>query len=128
MAQTNAEGAPVGSAWFIAFVTACLAMVGQVRAQEIHLSRVSGRVQIAGAVAKLQPLPVFKNRAYCGRALANETMLIGANGGLGNTIIPVQPLGAQKPIPPKTITLDNRACAFVPHAQIAVLGSELVLK
>jgi len=128
MRQTNAEGEPVGIARFMALVAACLTMVAQLHAQETPLGKLSGRVQVAGVIVKPPPLPVFKNRAYCGRVVANETMQVAANGGLANTIITLHALGAPKQIQPKTITLDNRACAFVPHAQIALLGGELVLK
>ena len=41
---------------------------------------VAGRIEIASAVAAVKPLPVFKNRNFCGRQVVNETLIIGRDG------------------------------------------------
>jgi len=44
--------------------------------------RLSGRVSVAGSYPTPKALPVFKNRAFCGPQVVNETLLIGRDGGL----------------------------------------------
>src|SRR5258707_3790323 len=41
---------------------------------------IQGRVSVSGAQQKLKPLPVFKNRVFCGTAVSNVTLLIGSDG------------------------------------------------
>jgi hypothetical protein len=103
-----------------------LAGAGEVLAQ--RAGRLSGRVSVTGHYPLTKTLPVFKNRDYCGARIANETLLLGRDRGLKNAVIILQsmdkPIGAE----PKRILLDNQRCAFVPHVQVAPLGSDLLLK
>ena len=87
-----------------------------------------GRVVVAKFDQRPDPLPVFKNRAFCGATVANETLLIGADGGLQNAALLLRPRGREAPLRPDRLVLDNQRCAFVPHLQIGVVGSELLLK
>jgi hypothetical protein len=87
-----------------------------------------GRIVVAKFDQRPDPLPVFKNRAFCGATVANETLLIGADGGLQNAALLLRPRGRQAPLRPDRLVLDNQRCAFVPHLQIGVVGSELLLK
>ena len=48
---------------------------------------VAGRIEIAGAVAAAKPLPVFKSRNFCGRQVANETLIVGRDGGVKNAVV-----------------------------------------
>ena len=89
---------------------------------------IQGRVSVNGAQPKLKPLPVFKNRVFCGAAVRNETLLIGADGGVENAVVLLRPLGRKAAVETAAITLDNRQCAFTPHVQIATLGSDVLLK
>ena len=89
---------------------------------------IQGRVSVSGAQPKLKPLPVFKNRAFCGATVRNETLQIGADGGVGNAVVLLRPLGRKTAVEPEAIALDNKQCAFTPHVQIARVGSELLLK
>ena len=89
---------------------------------------VTGTVSVAGAVQRPKPLPVFKNRSFCGTAVPNETLLIGAGGGLRNAVVLLRPLDGNAPIRPGAVILDNKHCAFTPHVQVATVGSELLLK
>jgi plastocyanin len=90
--------------------------------------KVSGTVSVAGAYQRPKPLPVFKNRSFCGTAVPNETLLIGAGGGLRNAVVLLRPLDGKVPTQPGTVVLDNKHCAFTPHVQVATVGSELLLK
>ena len=89
---------------------------------------VQGRVSVAGSHPRPKPLPVFKNRAFCGPTVLNETLLVGDGGGLRNTVILLRPMDRKVETQPGAITLDNKNCAFAPHVQVATVGSDLLLK
>jgi hypothetical protein len=89
---------------------------------------VSGTVSVAGAYQRPKPLPVFKNRSFCGTAVPNETLLIGTDGGLRNAVVLLRLLDGKAPTQPSAVILDNKHCAFAPHVQVATVGSELLLK
>lgn len=89
---------------------------------------VTGVVGVAGSYPWPKPSPVFKNRAFCGTSLANETLLIGAGGGLRNAVVLFHALSGKAASAPGTVILDNKRCAFAPHVQVATVGSELLLK
>lgn len=48
---------------------------------------IKGVVLLAGRYIKPLPLPVFKNRSFCGSSVANETLLVGVEGGLRNAVV-----------------------------------------
>ena len=94
-------------------------------------ARVAGRIVIAGAVAPVKPLPVFKNRNFCGGHVANETLIVGRDGGVKNAVVILRALEPKdRPMSglPMASVLDNQRCAFAPHVQVVTVGSELVLK
>jgi len=91
------------------------------------MARLSGRVTVAGRHPKPQPLPVFKNRNFCGPQVINETLLIGRGGGVQNAVVVVRPIDRPVAVRPSRLILDNRHCAFAPHVQVAPVGSELLL-
>jgi hypothetical protein len=90
-------------------------------------AKLFGRVSVVGLLARPAPLRVFKNRAFCGTSVANETLLVGKEGELQNAVVTLHAIGKSPTIVPTEITLDNRRCAFVPHVQVAPIGSELTL-
>jgi hypothetical protein len=83
---------------------------------------------VSGLVPPPPPLPVFKSRQFCGSTVANETLLVSKDGGLQNAVVILRPHSAPPEIQPMKLTLDNRRCAFAPHVQVALVGSELLLK
>jgi hypothetical protein len=89
---------------------------------------VSGRISLAGSLQKPQALPVFKSRKFCGTAVANETLLVGRDGGVKNGVVILHPTDRPAVVLPGALVLDNQRCAFAPHVQVAALGSELMLK
>lgn len=111
----NADGAAVGE-------PAVEARVG------VETATIFGKVSVAGSRQKRAPLPVFKNRSFCGTSVRDETLLIGAGGGLANAAVVFRPLEKRSPPRPGALILDNIHCAFAPHVQIAAVGSELLLK
>ena len=85
-------------------------------------------MSVAGVAEKPKPLPVFKSRSFCGATVANETLLVGADGRLRNAAVILRPLSGGIVAQPKKLVLDNQHCAFTPHVQVAPRGSELLLK
>jgi hypothetical protein len=97
-------------------------------ADSMASGKVVGIVSVAGVTVKPKPLPVFKSRSFCGATVANETLLVGADGRLRNAAVILRPLSGGMVAPPKKLVLDNQRCAFAPHVQVAPRGSELLLK
>jgi hypothetical protein len=85
---------------------------------------VRGRIRYAGVLAAASPQPVAKDRAACGEAAADESMLV-SKGGLANVVVRIVAPGVKAE--PRAITLDQRGCRFVPHVQAAPAGSTLTL-
>ena len=91
-------------------------------------AKISGRVVVAGNYQNPRPLPVFKNRSFCGVRVPDETLLVGRDGGLRNAVVILHPLDRKATPRRMQLVLDNKQCAFAPHVQVAVVGSELLLK
>jgi len=55
-------------------------------------------------------------------------LLVGPRGGLQNVVVTIPRARGEKMVSPaKGVVLDNRNCAFVPHVQVAPIGSEILL-
>lgn len=52
----------------------------------------AGTVSVVGKYGPPKPLPVFKNRDFCGPSVPNETLLVDAAGGLGNAVVTLRAL------------------------------------
>ena len=97
-------------------------------AQLKEVGRIVGRVRLEGHFEKPGPLPVYKNRDFCGSQVPNESLLVSPQGGLKNVVLIIS--GARKVTrenQPKNLVLDNKNCAFDPHVQVAPVGSEILL-
>lgn len=94
------------------------------------LSRVSGRVTIAGLAPKLANLPVGKDMKICGTSKPDEALEIGTAGGIRGAVVwltggpgaPPPQKAARKPV---RVKLDQAGCQYVPHVLAASVGSEL---
>lgn len=82
---------------------------------------VHGTVRFNGPAPRLDPLAVTKDHGACGTAVPDESLLV-AKGRLANAVVTLQ--GAPGTAPGK-VTLDQQGCRFVPHVQVAPLGSML---
>jgi plastocyanin len=87
----------------------------------------TGRISVAGVYPRVKALPVFKNRDFCGRSVTNESLLIGHDGGIKYAAVVLRALDRPTAAKPKQLVLDNQHCAFVPHVQVAPVGSEVLL-
>jgi len=92
------------------------AVAGPAVAGDIH-----GTVRFNGPAERLAPLTVTKDNGACGAALPDESLLV-VSGDLANVVVTL--LGAPGAAPGK-VTLDQQGCRFVPHVQVAALGSTL---
>jgi len=116
--------------WTAALILLVFATGDPARAEDSGASRagIGGTVSAAAFAPGARTLPVFKNRAFCGSTVRDETLLVGARGGLKNAVVLLRPIGGRALVQPRPLALDNQRCAFVPHVQIAVVGSDLLLK
>jgi hypothetical protein len=87
---------------------------------------VSGRVRFAGAAPPRPALTVFKNHEVCGDGVPDERLVVGPAGGIRFAVVTVEGVrGGTKPERDLTHVLDNRACRFDPHVQVAEVGQWL---
>jgi len=90
--------------------------------------RIAGKVRLEGHFKKPPPLKVFKNRDFCGSEVPNKSLLVGPDGAVQNAVIVIPGARRERTESPlKALVLDNKNCAFVPHVQVAPVGSELLL-
>jgi plastocyanin len=83
---------------------------------------VRGTVSFTGAVPKLAPLPVTKDQGTCGSSVPDESVVVAA-GKLKNVVLTVK--GPAAPPEHATVVLDQHKCHYVPHVQVAPVGSTL---
>ncbi len=92
------------------------------------VGKVVGKVRLEGRFKKPAPLKVYKNRDFCGAEVQNESLLVGADGGIQNVVIIIPGASDEKTRSQfRSLVLDNRNCAFVPHVQVAPVRSEILL-
>lgn len=92
------------------------------------LGKVAGKVWLEGPFKKPPPLKVYKNQDFCGAQVPNESLIVGPQGSLRNAVVIIHGWAQQRiDRTLKRLFLDNRNCAFVPHVQVAPLGSEVLL-
>ena len=123
---------PLITGFFLVVLAQSFAEAGshsqQRNAQSTDVGRIVGRVLVAGHFEKPGPLKVYKNRDFCGSQVPNESLLVGPRGGLQNVVVTIPRARGEKiASPSKSLVLDNRNCAFVPHVQVAPIGSEILL-
>jgi plastocyanin len=85
---------------------------------------ISGKVTIAGLAPKLANLPVTRDLKFCGTNKPDESLEVGAGGGVKNVVLWVTDVPLPKKIEKKH-KLDQQACVFTPHVVAAPLGSTL---
>jgi len=72
-------------------------------------------------------LTVTRNRAACGAALPDESVLIHPKGGLQNVLIIIANIAAEK-LPPLALPLEIKACRYQPRVLALGAGSELTIR
>ena len=84
---------------------------------------VRGTVSFSGAAPKLPPFPVTKDQNTCGQSARDESVVVAA-GKLKNVVLTVKGPAAGPPAQAKVV-LDQIKCHYVPHVQVAPVGSTL---
>ena len=106
----------------------CSEAVAQQHSQLKAVGKIVGRVRLEGTFKRPPPLEVYKNRGFCGSEVPNESLIVSADGGVQNVVITIHGAASEKPVSPsKSLVLDNKKCAFVPHVQVVPVGSQVLL-
>jgi hypothetical protein len=106
-------------------VVTLLAAVGA----EAGTGVLGGTVRLAGTPPARPALEVFKNPEVCGDSVPDDRLVVGPGGGLRYAIVTVDGVrGGKKPERDVSHVLDNRACRFEPHVQVAEVGQWLELE
>jgi len=111
--------------------TACAAalLAGVVPAPGAPVAAVTGTVKLAGPPPARPPLPVFKHQEVCGEGVPDDRLVVGPGGGVRYAVVTVEGVrGGRKPERDVTLVLDNRACRFEPHVQVAEVGQWLEIR
>jgi hypothetical protein len=115
--------------------TACLALLSSdgaptaANAAEVAAAVVAGTVKVASPPAKQRLLPVVKHEDVCGKEVVDDRLVVGPGGGLRYAVVTIEGVrGGAKPERDLTLVLDNRACRFDPHVQVAEVGQMLELR
>ena len=89
---------------------------------------VAGTVLFPGAPSPPAILSVYKEQAFCGSSVPDQSLLVAPDRGLKNVVVTLRGPGLDQPAgTPETIQLDNIGCRFAPHVQAAQVGSTLLL-
>lgn len=90
---------------------------------------IRGSVHLVGAVPRLPPYPVADatQRTACTATVANEELVVGAGGTLGNAVVWIEGISAGAPTRPAQLTLDQHGCRYTPRVQAASVGSQLTI-
>jgi hypothetical protein len=92
------------------------------------MGKIVGKVRLGGSFKKPPALKVYKNRDFCGAEVPNESLAVGPGGALQNVVVTIPRARVEKKVSPlRSLVLDNKNCAFVPHVQVATVGSEVLL-
>ncbi len=88
----------------------------------------AGTLRFGGSPPRPGVLRVYKERAFCGSSVPDQSLVIGSAGGLKNVVVTLSGTGLQgHSRPPGAIQLDNVGCRFAPHVQATQVGSTLLL-
>jgi plastocyanin len=88
---------------------------------------VKGAVKFIGAVPKLEPIPVNKNRDVCGERKPSEALVVSAGGGVKGSVILIEGVTRGKKAK-GDVVIDNHKCLFVSHVSAAMAGDRVRVK
>jgi plastocyanin len=93
----------------------------------------AGKVVFEGEKPELKPLTIdaekSKGCAKEGESMdtTDQSLLIGANGGIANVVVTVEVDGATVKAPEAPVHLDQKTCRFEPHVTVVPVGTKLEL-
>ena len=90
---------------------------------------VTGNIRLAGPPPVRPPLEVFKHAEVCGTSVPDDRLVVGPGGGVRYAVVTIDGVkGGRKSEPDAIPTLNNLACRFEPHVQVAEVGQRLELR
>lgn len=84
-----------------------------------------GTVVYGGKTPAAKKIPVTKDGSACGSEVPDESLIVGPSGGLANAVVYLSDITSGAKASPQNITLDQKACVYVPHVQATTQGSSL---
>ena len=89
---------------------------------------IAGTIRFPGKPPPPGVLSVYKEQAFCGSLVPDQSLLVAPGGGLENVVVTLHGPGLDRQeTRPRAIQLDNIGCRFAPHVQAAPVGSTLLL-
>lgn len=90
----------------------------------------AGKVVFEGEKPEVKPLSIDPAKSEgCGTVdTTNQSLMIGANGGIANVVVTVEVAGSTIKVPEKPIELDQTSCRFQPHVTIVPAGTTVEFK
>jgi len=95
-----------------------------------ELGSISGKVTWEGEKPDPRPDITIEEKASQGCihdaiSTKDETLLIGADGGVANVVMTIEADGVERTIPTDPIVVDQHGCRFDPHVQVVPVGATL---
>jgi hypothetical protein len=84
--------------------------------------RVVGTVRVASAMPARPPIRVTMDPEVCGETLPDESLVVGAAGGVRDVVVVLRGGPAAEAAAQGEAVVDNRGCRFVPRVQTIVRG------
>ncbi len=80
----------------------------------------TGTIRYDGAPPKPVQLDVSKDRDVCGvRPLYDQSLLVGADGGIANVVVTIPGVTGGAPLKPETdVRFDQKDCEYTPHVAV----------
>jgi carboxypeptidase family protein len=90
---------------------------------------VTGTIRLTGPPPARPAMPVFKHAEVCGAAVPDDRLVVAPEGGVRHAVVTIDGVpGGRKVEPDAVPTLNNLACRFEPHVQVAEVGQTLELR
>jgi plastocyanin len=111
-----------------AFIAAVAAFAALATSTPAGAGTVSGKVTFAGKPPAPRPITITKDETVCGRTpLMDESLVVGAGGGVKNTLVRILDAREAPPMPAPTpnTSIDQNGCRFVPRVRIVPVGAPI---
>jgi len=96
---------------------------------EARAGAITGEVKFIDESPKMAAIKVSKDQDYCGETLANETYVVGPDGGLKNVVVFIEtPQIKAAGDPQKENILSNTGCLYSPRILAMQKGEQLKVR
>ena len=79
---------------------------------------IRGQVRLAAAAPKLTPMPTGKDEAVCGKEQPTPRLVLGAGGGVANSVVYLDAVTSGKPFAQQNALIDQKGCRYDPHVLV----------